>query len=131
MASLLGEDVRQQLYRAEASGGSAAACSSVHTRSLWLALARVGACGRASPVLWRSVPRRAPAAPRSLSAHPTPPPPRPPQVTARLTDGTGDFSRERMLQELPEQLGLDGGKAEKVVVELAKDKKHTTLVQVR
>ena len=35
-----------------------------------------------------------------------------------------------ILQELPEQLGLDAGKAQKVVTELAKDKKHTTLVQV-
>ena len=34
-------------------------------------------------------------------------------------------------QELPEQLGLDASKAQKVVTELAKDKKHTTLVQVR
>ncbi len=41
------------------------------------------------------------------------------------------FDVALIVQELPEQLGLDAGKAQKVVTELAKDKKHTTLVQAR
>jgi hypothetical protein len=51
-------------------------------------------------------------------------------VVERLSDGTGDFSSERMLQQLPAELGLDAGKAAKTVVELAKERKRTTLVQV-
>ena len=53
------------------------------------------------------------------------------QVVARLTDGTGGFDPQRMLQDLPAELGLEAAKCGRVVVELAKERKHTTLVQVR
>lgn len=49
----------------------------------------------------------------------------------RLTDGTGSFDAERLLERLPSDLALDGKKARRVVEELAKDRKRTTLVQVR
>ena len=48
----------------------------------------------------------------------------------RLTDGTGNFDGERMLSTLPSELGLDAGKAAKLVADLAKERKRTTLVQV-
>ncbi|KAL4434488.1 hypothetical protein ABPG75_000929 [Micractinium tetrahymenae] len=51
------------------------------------------------------------------------------EVMDRLSDGTGSFSSERMLEELPASLGLEVGKAAKVVQELAKSKKGNTLVQ--
>jgi hypothetical protein len=51
-------------------------------------------------------------------------------VVDRLTDGTGNFDGERMLSTLPSELGLDAGKAAKLVADLAKERKRTTLVQV-
>lgn len=53
-----------------------------------------------------------------------------PQVVTRLSDGTGNFDAERMLQQLPADLGIDAGKAAATVEELAKARKQTTLVQV-
>ncbi|KAL4420333.1 hypothetical protein ABPG77_010238 [Micractinium sp. CCAP 211/92] len=44
------------------------------------------------------------------------------EVMDRLSDGTGSFSSERMLEELPAALGLEAGKAARVVQELAKGK---------
>jgi hypothetical protein len=51
-------------------------------------------------------------------------------VVTRLSDGTGNFDAERMLQQLPADLGIDAGKAAATVEELAKARKQTTLVQV-
>lgn len=53
-----------------------------------------------------------------------------PQVVERLSDGTGDFSAERMLRQLPEELGIDAEKAARTVAELGGERKRTTLVQV-
>ena len=51
------------------------------------------------------------------------------EVSAKLTNGTGDFDSERMLVTLPADLGLDQKKAQSVVKELAGERKRTTLVQ--
>lgn len=51
------------------------------------------------------------------------------EISDRLSDGVGDFDAEKLLQNLPDELGLDASKAEKVVKELAGDRKRTTLVQ--
>ncbi|KAL4860244.1 hypothetical protein ACK3TF_000429 [Chlorella vulgaris] len=51
------------------------------------------------------------------------------EVVTRLSDGTGNFDAERMLQQLPADLGIDAGKAAATVEELAKARKQTTLVQ--
>jgi hypothetical protein len=54
-----------------------------------------------------------------------------PQVTERLTDGTGDFDPEALLRKLPEDLALPEKKVAAQMRTLAKDRRHTTLVQVR
>ncbi len=54
-----------------------------------------------------------------------------PQVTERLTDGTGDFDPEALLKKLPEDLALPEKKVAAQMRTLAKDRRHTTLVQVR
>jgi len=51
------------------------------------------------------------------------------EISTRLTDGTGDFDADRLLHKLPADLGLDASKAERVVKELAKERKRLTLVQ--
>ncbi len=51
------------------------------------------------------------------------------EISARLTDGTGDFDAEKLLTTLPADLGLDATKATAVVKELAGERKRTTLVQ--
>lgn len=51
------------------------------------------------------------------------------EISARLTDGTGDFDAEKLLNTLPADLGLDAAKATAVVKELAGERKRTTLVQ--
>ncbi|EFN52285.1 hypothetical protein CHLNCDRAFT_139027 [Chlorella variabilis] len=51
------------------------------------------------------------------------------EVVERLSDGTGDFSAERMLRQLPEELGIDAEKAARTVAELGGERKRTTLVQ--
>ena len=48
------------------------------------------------------------------------------QVVARLTDGTGGFDPQRMLQDLPAELGLEAAKCGRVVVELAKERKDAS-----
>ncbi|KAL4522238.1 hypothetical protein Ndes2437B_g07974 [Nannochloris sp. 'desiccata'] len=51
------------------------------------------------------------------------------EISARLTDGTGDFDAEKLLNTLPADLGLESSKATAVVKELAGERKRTTLVQ--
>jgi len=51
------------------------------------------------------------------------------EIASRLSDGTGDFDSERLLRELPSDLGLDDERAGKVVKELASERKRATLVQ--
>lgn len=51
------------------------------------------------------------------------------EVVARLTDGSGNLDSERLLTQLPADLELDAKKARRVVDELTKDRKRTTLVQ--
>jgi hypothetical protein len=51
------------------------------------------------------------------------------EISARLTDGTGDFDAEKLLTTLPADLGLEISKATAVVKELAGERKRTTLVQ--
>ena len=53
------------------------------------------------------------------------------QITERLTDGTGDFDPEALLRRLPEDLALPEKKVASQMRTLAKDRRHTTLVQVR
>lgn len=55
--------------------------------------------------------------------------PMPLQVQAVLSDGTGNFDEERLLQQLPKDLHLPETKVRKAVEEQAKDRKRTTLVQ--
>ena len=51
------------------------------------------------------------------------------QVQAILSDGTGNFDEERLLQQLPKDLHLPEKKVHRAVEEQAKDRKRTTLVQ--
>ncbi|KAL6774241.1 hypothetical protein ACKKBG_A24285 [Auxenochlorella protothecoides x Auxenochlorella symbiontica] len=51
------------------------------------------------------------------------------EAIARLTDGTGEFATDRIVEELPAALGIEVGKARKLVQELARDRRRTTLVQ--
>lgn len=51
------------------------------------------------------------------------------QVQSVLSDGTGNFDEQRLLQQLPKDLHLTEKKAQKAVEEQAKDRKRTTLVQ--
>ena len=50
-------------------------------------------------------------------------------MVARLTDGTGAFDAEHVVEQLPAALELDVAKARRTVQDLAKDRKRTTLVQ--
>jgi hypothetical protein len=52
------------------------------------------------------------------------------QITERLTDGTGNFDPEALLKKLPEDLALPEKKVANQMRALAKDRRHTTLVQV-
>lgn len=51
------------------------------------------------------------------------------EIIARLTDGTGTFDAERLLQQLPAELAIDAAKARRVAESLAAERKRTTLVQ--
>lgn len=130
VASLLGDDVRQQLYRAEVverlsdgTGNFSAErmlqvgwpCCAVHA-----VLGMVRSMQRAVRIRMRGQ--------RALASMPV----RLPTLLLLLTCRRACHPICPVCpQELPEQLGLDASKAQKVVTELAKDKKHTTLVQVR
>ncbi len=51
------------------------------------------------------------------------------QVQERLSDGTGDFDEERMLQKLPKQLGLNDSQVKQAIEGLASTRKQNVLVQ--
>ena len=48
----------------------------------------------------------------------------------RLTDGTGNFDPDALLKKLPEDLALPEKRVANQMRTLAKDRRHTTLVQV-
>jgi hypothetical protein len=52
-------------------------------------------------------------------------------VAEQLSSGTGDFDEHHVLDDLPKKLKLADGKARTTVQNQAKDRKRTTLVQVR
>ena len=51
------------------------------------------------------------------------------QVSDRLSDGTGEFDKERMLQKLPKQLGLSEWQVKTAIEGLAASRKQNVLVQ--
>ena len=51
------------------------------------------------------------------------------QLQAKLSEGTGDFDQERMLQKLPKQLGLSEWQVKTAVEGLAASRKQNVLVQ--
>lgn len=51
------------------------------------------------------------------------------EIAARLSDGTGNFDAEKLLHQLPADLGMEADKAAKVAKELATERRRTTLVQ--
>lgn len=51
------------------------------------------------------------------------------QVQEILSNGSGNFDEERLLQQLPKDLHLPEKKVHRAVEEQAKDRKRTTLVQ--
>jgi hypothetical protein len=51
------------------------------------------------------------------------------EITARISDGTGAFDPERLLESLPAELKLDGAKAKRIAADMARDRRRPTLVQ--
>lgn len=51
------------------------------------------------------------------------------EISSKLGDGTGSFDAEKLLNEVPKELGIDSEKAARVAKSLAADKRRTTLVQ--
>jgi len=51
------------------------------------------------------------------------------EIASKLGDGTGSFDAEKLLTEVPKELGIDSDKAARVAKSLAADKRRTTLVQ--
>lgn len=51
------------------------------------------------------------------------------EAMTRLTDGTGNFDAQRLLETLPTDLAIDVIKAKKTVTDMAKERRRTTLVQ--
>ncbi|KAI8112260.1 hypothetical protein M9434_003584 [Picochlorum sp. BPE23] len=51
------------------------------------------------------------------------------EISSKLGDGTGSFDAEKLLNEVPKELGIDSEKAASVAKSLAADKRRTTLVQ--
>jgi hypothetical protein len=51
------------------------------------------------------------------------------EALTRLTDGTGNFDAQRLLETLPTDLAIDVTKAKKTVTDMAKERRRTTLVQ--
>lgn len=46
-----------------------------------------------------------------------------------LSSGTGEFDRQRFVEELPKKLGIKERRVKSALEGLAKDRKRTTLVQ--
>ena len=51
------------------------------------------------------------------------------QLQEALTNGTGEFDRQRWVEELPKQLGIKERRVKQTLDTLAKERKRTTLVQ--
>lgn len=51
------------------------------------------------------------------------------EVSAKLSDGTGAFDVDNLLNEIPKELGIDADKAIKIAKSLSAEKKRLTLVQ--
>ena len=51
------------------------------------------------------------------------------QMADELTNGSGDFDRERFVVELPKKLGIKERRVKQSLETLAKERKRTTLVQ--
>ena len=51
------------------------------------------------------------------------------EIASKLSDGTGSFDAEKLLEELPSQLGIDPSKAASIAKDLALEKERLTLVQ--
>ena len=51
------------------------------------------------------------------------------EVSAKLSDGTGAFDVDKLLNEIPKELGIDADKAIKIAKSLSAEKKRLTLVQ--
>lgn len=51
------------------------------------------------------------------------------EVSARLSDGTGAFDVDKLLNQIPKELGIDADKAAKIAKSLSAEKRRLTLVQ--
>ena len=51
------------------------------------------------------------------------------QMADALNNGTGEFDRQRFLEDLPKRLGIKERRVRAALEGLAKDRKRTTLVQ--
>ena len=51
------------------------------------------------------------------------------ELSSKLSDGTGTFDADRLLNEIPKELGIDAEKAASIAKSLSADKRRVTLVQ--
>lgn len=51
------------------------------------------------------------------------------EVSSKMSDGSGSFDSEKLLVQLPKDLGIEEDKAKKIAADLVSEKKRTTLVQ--
>ena len=51
------------------------------------------------------------------------------EISSKLSDGTGTFNADRLLNEIPKELGIDSEKAASIAKSLSADKRRVTLVQ--
>ena len=51
------------------------------------------------------------------------------EVNAKLSDGTGAFDADKLLNEIPKELGIDADKAASIAKSLSAEKRRVTLVQ--
>ena len=51
------------------------------------------------------------------------------EVNAKLSDGTGAFDADKLLNEIPKELGIDADKAASIAKSLSAEKRRLTLVQ--
>lgn len=51
------------------------------------------------------------------------------EIASKLSDGTGNFDADKLLNEIPKELGIDSEKAASIAKSLSADKRRVTLVQ--
>jgi hypothetical protein len=51
------------------------------------------------------------------------------EISSKLSDGTGTFDADKLLNEIPKELGIDAEKAASIAKSLSADKRRVTLVQ--